>query len=410
MAIKLNDHYLSSFMRPHEYERIAPEVRCADAMLRNNTGAGNDFLGWVNLPENYDKEEFARIKAAAAKIQKTCDVLIVIGIGGSYLGARAVIEYLKSPNYNLVKKGTPEIYFTGNCISADALNEVLSGKWRNLRGLEIVSFGVSSVKASEEDEQMIKELQRNAAFMDPTRAAAHLVGAQASAMQAAAANQGAGPAMAFMGMNMAGQMGGMNAQNLYQMGAQQQAQQPAPAAPAAPANGWTCNCGQSGITGNFCPNCGSKKPEPKPAAGSWKCPQCGAALEPGASFCTSCGAKIDDSDDVTYCALDEATKKADCKVVYAKSFYAGAANANTKLAGEIIGILAAPNPAEAKAGLEACVDMIENVCHFVSANDDDSICYYAHCISRTGSYLSEGCGIAEGEAIAYLIAPPLEAM
>ena len=106
----------------------------------------------------------------------------------------------------------------------------------------------------------------------------------------------------------------------------------------------------------------------------------------------------------------EATKKADCKVVYAKSFYAGAANANTKLAGEIIGILAAPNPAEAKAGLEACVDMIENVCHFVSANDDDSICYYAHCISRTGSYLSEGCGIAEGEAIAYLIAPPLEAM
>ena len=106
---------------------------------------------------------------------------------------------------------------------ADALNEVLSGKWRNLRGLEIVSFGVSSVKASEEDEQMLKEMQRNAAFMDPTRAAAHLVGAQAAAMQSAAANQGAGPAMAFMGMNMAGQMGGMNAQNLYQMGAQQQA-------------------------------------------------------------------------------------------------------------------------------------------------------------------------------------------
>ena len=172
---------------------------------------------------------------------------------------------------------------------ADALNEVLSGKWRNLRGLEIVSFGVSSVKASEEDEQMLKEMQRNAAFMDPTRAAAHLVGAQAAAMQSAAANQGTGPAMAFMGMNMAGQMGGMNAQNLYQMGAQQQAAQPAPAAPAAPANGWTCSCGQSGITGNFCPNCGSKKPEPKPAAGSWKCPQCGAAAS--GKFCPECGTK-----------------------------------------------------------------------------------------------------------------------
>ena len=170
---------------------------------------------------------------------------------------------------------------------AEALNQELSGKWSKLRGIEIVSLGVSGVKASEEDEQMIKELQRNAAFMDPTRAAAHLVGAQASAMQSAAANQGAGPAMAFMGMNMAGQMGGMNAQNLYQMGAQQQAAQPAPA-PAA-AEGWNCSCGQSGITGKFCPNCGSKKPEPKPAAGSWKCPQCGATAT--GKFCPECGTK-----------------------------------------------------------------------------------------------------------------------
>ena len=115
-------------------------------------------------------------------------------------------------------------------------------------------------------------------------------------------------------------------------------------------------------------------------------------------------------DDVTYTALDEATKKAVCRVVYAKSCYAGADHASTRLAGEIIGILAAPNPAEAKAGLDACVDMIENVCHFVSANDEGDIVYYAHCISRTGSYLSEGAGIAEGEALAYLIAPPLEAV
>ena len=170
---------------------------------------------------------------------------------------------------------------------ADALNDVLSSKWRNLRGLEIVSFGVSSVKASEEDEKMLKEMQRNAAFMDPTRAAAHLVGAQASAMQAAANNQNAGPAMAFMGMNMAGQAGGVNAQNLYQMGAQQAAQQPAPAAaaPAAPAGAWTCpQCGKT-ATGKFCPECGAKKPE----ADGWTCPTCGK-LNKG-KFCAECGTK-----------------------------------------------------------------------------------------------------------------------
>ena len=170
---------------------------------------------------------------------------------------------------------------------ADALNEQLSSKWRDLRGMEIVSFGVSSVKANEEDEQMIKELQRNAAFMDPTRAAAHLVGSQGEAMKAAAANTGAGPAMAFMGMGMAGQMGGMNAQNLFQMGQQQQAQQQAAQpAPAPAAQGWTCTCGQGGITGNFCPNCGSKKPEPKPAGDSWQC-ACGATAT--GKFCPECG-------------------------------------------------------------------------------------------------------------------------
>ncbi|MDI9243295.1 SPFH domain-containing protein [Fusibacillus kribbianus] len=181
---------------------------------------------------------------------------------------------------------------------ADALNEVLSKKWGELRGVEIVSFGVSSVKASEEDEQMIKELQRNATFRNPNMAAAHLVGAQASAMQSAASNQGSGAAMAFMGMNMASNMGGMNAQNLYQMGQQPQYQQPqyqqpqqAPAQPqqAAPAeDGWTCSCGQTGNKGKFCTGCGAKKPEPKPEPGSWKC-ACGAVVT--GKFCPECGAK-----------------------------------------------------------------------------------------------------------------------
>ena len=102
---------------------------------------------------------------------------------------------------------------------------------------------------------------------------------------------------------------------------------------------------------------------------------------------------------------------ADCvDVVYGKSFYGGAANANTKLAGEVIGILSGPTPAEVKSGLAAAVDFIENEGAFISANDDDSIAYYAHCVSRTGSYLSKTAGIAEGESLAYLIAPPLEAM
>lgn len=118
-----------------------------------------------------------------------------------------------------------------------------------------------------------------------------------------------------------------------------------------------------------------------------------------------------DSDDVTYTALDEATKAADVEVVYARSLYAGAANANTKLAGEVIGIIAGPSPAEVRSGLNAAVDFIESgVATFYSANEDDSIVYYAQCISRTGSYLSKTAGIEEGEALAYLIAPPLEAM
>lgn len=162
---------------------------------------------------------------------------------------------------------------------ADVLNEVLSAKWRELRGIAIVSFGVSSVKASDEDEQMIKELQRNAAFRDPNMAAAQLVGAQSAAMQEAAKNENAGPAMAFMGMNMAQNAGGTNAQSLFEMGQQHTQQGSEPAAVA----GWTCECGKTGNTGKFCSDCG--KPQPVAAAG-WTC-SCGAVNK--GKFCTECG-------------------------------------------------------------------------------------------------------------------------
>ena len=115
-------------------------------------------------------------------------------------------------------------------------------------------------------------------------------------------------------------------------------------------------------------------------------------------------------DDVSYTALDEATKKADVEVVYAKSLYGGAANANTKLAGEFIGIIAGPDPAEVKSGINAIKDFMDTDACFYSANEDDSICYYAYTISRSGSYLSKVADVPEGESIAYLIAPPIEAM
>jgi len=163
---------------------------------------------------------------------------------------------------------------------ADALNEVLSEKWSGLRGIEIVSFGVNAMKASEEDEAMIKELQKAAVLRDPTMAAATLTGAQAEAMKAAASNTSTGPMMAFAGMNMATQAGGMNAQQLFQMGAAQQAAAPAP----APAAGWTCACGKAGNTGKFCSECGA----PAPAAEGWTC-ACGSVNK--GKFCSECGAK-----------------------------------------------------------------------------------------------------------------------
>ncbi len=164
---------------------------------------------------------------------------------------------------------------------ADALNEVLTKSWKEKRGIAVASFGVSSVKASEEDEQMIKEAQRNAINRNPNMAAATLVGAQAQAMQDAAKNPN-GSMMAFAGMNMAGQAGGMNASQLFSMGQQQAApQQPAPqqAAPQQAA-GWTCSCGTVN-TGKFCSNCGS----PNPSA-PWTC-SCGTTNT--GKFCSNCG-------------------------------------------------------------------------------------------------------------------------
>lgn len=117
-----------------------------------------------------------------------------------------------------------------------------------------------------------------------------------------------------------------------------------------------------------------------------------------------------DCDDATYLALDEATKASDVDVVYAKSLYAGAANASTKLAGEVIGILAGPSPSEVESGLRAATDFLQSGAGFQCANDEGDIVYLAHCQSRTGSYLSQVANVKQGEAIAYLIAPPVEAM
>ncbi|MBQ2829461.1 MAG: SPFH domain-containing protein [Oscillospiraceae bacterium] len=164
---------------------------------------------------------------------------------------------------------------------SEAMKEELTATWGAERGIEVAKVGVNSVKASEEDEKMIKELQRNVAFMDPTRAAAHMVGAQASAMQTAAGNT-AGAMTGFMGMGMAqGMGGGVNAANLFQMG-QQQAQSTPAAAPAA--SGWKCACGQGGNSGKFCVNCG----KPKPSDDGWQC-ACGAVNK--GKFCPECGAK-----------------------------------------------------------------------------------------------------------------------
>ncbi len=169
---------------------------------------------------------------------------------------------------------------------ADSLNKVLSEKWKNLRGIEIVSFGVSSVTANEEDEKKIKQMQEQAAYMDPAMLAARIGSAQANAMEAAASNTN-GAMNAFMGMGMAGMAGGMNAQGLFGMAQQQQAQQqaaPQQSAPQGGADSWKCSCGAN-ASGKFCPECG----KPKPAAGGfWTC-SCGTQNK--GKFCSNCGSK-----------------------------------------------------------------------------------------------------------------------
>lgn len=166
------------------------------------------------------------------------------------------------------------------------MNEALTQKWGELRGIKVVSIAMNPPTLPEEDAEMIKQAQRTAIMRDPTMAAATLVGAQADAMKSAAENS-AGAMTGFMGFGMAQQAGGMNAQNLFAMGAQQQQQQPAPAqpapAPAPSADQWKCGCGAV-VNGKFCTECGAKKP----SADGWTC-SCGAVNK--GKFCAECGAK-----------------------------------------------------------------------------------------------------------------------
>ncbi len=125
MALKFNSDYAKDFLRENDIKGLIEQVKTANDLVDSKQGLGNDFLGWVNLPFDYDREEFARIKKAAEKIKSDTDVLVVIGIGGSYLGARAAIEFLKGHYYNDLNEGTPDIYFAGNSISGSALSDLL---------------------------------------------------------------------------------------------------------------------------------------------------------------------------------------------------------------------------------------------------------------------------------------------
>ena len=183
----------------------------------------------------------------------------------------------------------PNQIVTHNTELENAMNEVLSAKWEQLRGLKVVSVALGSVTLPDEDAEMIKQAQRTAMMRDPSMAAATLIGAQADAMKAAASNS-AGAMTGFMGMGMASNAGGLNAQQLFEMGQKQQAQAAAQNTqpqqkiqPAADGDSWTCSCGAVS-TGKFCPECGA----PRPADESWTC-SCGTVNK--GKFCMNCGAR-----------------------------------------------------------------------------------------------------------------------
>lgn len=179
----------------------------------------------------------------------------------------------------------PNQIVTHNTELEEAMNTALSAKWGELRGLKVVSIALGSVTLPDEDAEMIKQLQRSAVMRDPSMGAAAMVGAQADAMRAAASNE-AGAMTGFMGMGMAMNAGGMNPENLYAMGQQQAAQKNAQQSQQQAENSWKCSCGAT-VNGNFCPECGAKKPEPV-VSGAWKC-SCGAMAT--GKFCPECGAK-----------------------------------------------------------------------------------------------------------------------
>lgn len=196
----------------------------------------------------------------------------------------------------------------------EAMNQALSAKWGELRGLKIVSIALGSVTLPEEDAEMIKQLQRTAVMQNPTMAGATLVGAQADAMRAAASNE-SGAMTGFMGMGMAMNAGGgMNAQNLFAMGQQQQnQQQQSQPSQANTADSWKCSCGNI-VSGKFCPECGAKKPEPA-QAGAWKC-QCGATAT--GKFCPECGSPKPEDTDGWTCSCKTVNKGKFCQNCGAK--------------------------------------------------------------------------------------------